>query len=101
MKNHARLVVISGLILVTVLCAGCAAPAATEEVAEAEPVEEEAITEEPTEEADEETPEPTPEEAEAQAETSACLECHTDEETLKALATEAEDDGEALSSGEG
>ena len=30
-----------------------------------------------------------------------CVDCHTDEETLKAVAEEAEEDQESLSEGEG
>jgi hypothetical protein len=43
---------------------------------------------------------PEPEDASA-ADDSSCVACHTDEETLRALAVEPEEGGEELSEGEG
>lgn len=54
-------------------------------------------TPEPT---DEPTPEPTDEPTPEAVDDTACIACHTDEETLKALAVEP-DESESLSEGEG
>jgi hypothetical protein len=64
------------------------------------PTEPTAPTEAPTEPPPTNTPAPTDTPTPEVVDDSACITCHTDEETLKALATEPEE-AESLSEGEG
>jgi hypothetical protein len=81
-----------------------AAPATATSVPTEEPTEppptEPPPTEPPTEPPPTDTPEPTEEPTPVVLDDSACITCHTSEETLKAMATE-EEETESLSEGEG
>jgi hypothetical protein len=82
-----------------------AAPATATSAPTEEPTEPPAPTEPPTEPPPTEppptdTPEPTEEPTPVVVDDSACITCHTSEETLKAMATE-EEETESLSEGEG
>lgn len=105
MKDHTRILFISVVLLLIVsglaACgdAATAAPTATAEVTRGPRLTPTATEEEPIESAssdtsqDADTAEDTPQDA-------ACINCHTDAETLQALAVD-EEPAESLSTGEG
>ena len=102
--------IVALLLLVPLILSGCSEPAtiatqptriATETSSPTSiPTETSAPTESPTELPPTDTPPPTEEPTPEVADNTACIACHTDETTLRAVAEE-EEPAESLSEGEG